>query len=406
MSAFDATSRRHLLWLGLAALLYIASGFGLRDPWPADEPRFALIARDMVLTGDWLFPRVGGELYSDKPPLYFWLLAAGYWLFGSIRWSFLIPSILAALGTLGLVYDLARRLHGRDAAFMATATLLCTLQFVATFRGAQIDPTVCFFITLSGYALLRHLLLGPAWGWYALSGFAAGLGIITKGVGFLPLLLLLPYAAMRRAGFRGLPALGGGWRWLLLLPSLLLAVALWLGPMLLGVLHSGSAEFVAYRNDILFGQTVTRYAAPWGHQHPWHYFITQVIPGLWLPWSLLLFWLVPAWRQAWRERDARQWLPLAWVLLVLLFFSISGGKRGVYILPALPILAVAAAGNLPRLFARAGVRRASLGLGIAVFALALVGAVGLVLDVKGIAADWQNFGRCMGSRRWRASVCS
>ena len=61
---------RDLLWLGLALLVIIGTGLGIRDPWPADEPRFAAVARDMVATGEWLFPRVGGDLYQDKPPMF------------------------------------------------------------------------------------------------------------------------------------------------------------------------------------------------------------------------------------------------------------------------------------------------------------------------------------------------
>ena len=63
-----------LLLVGFAVLL-MAVGLGMRDPWPADEPRFALIAQDMLRSGDWLIPRVGGDLYADKPPFFFWLLA-------------------------------------------------------------------------------------------------------------------------------------------------------------------------------------------------------------------------------------------------------------------------------------------------------------------------------------------
>ena len=97
----ESIRRRDLLWLGALALLLIATGFGLRDPWPADEPRFALVARDMVLSGDWLFPRVGGDLYPDKPPLYFWLLARRLSRSPDrFAASFLIPSFVAACGTL------------------------------------------------------------------------------------------------------------------------------------------------------------------------------------------------------------------------------------------------------------------------------------------------------------------
>jgi len=69
----------------------MAVGLGMRDPWPADEPRFALIAQDMLRSGDWLIPRVGGDLYADKPPFFFWLLATAMALTGSMRVGFLLP---------------------------------------------------------------------------------------------------------------------------------------------------------------------------------------------------------------------------------------------------------------------------------------------------------------------------
>ena len=73
----DARAVRADLWclIGLGCLL-IGAGLGLREPWPPDEPRFALIARDMLATGDWLVPRVAGDIYTQKPPLYCWLMAA------------------------------------------------------------------------------------------------------------------------------------------------------------------------------------------------------------------------------------------------------------------------------------------------------------------------------------------
>jgi 4-amino-4-deoxy-L-arabinose transferase-like glycosyltransferase len=364
--------RSDLLWLAAALLLLVASGIGVRDPWPADEPRFAALARDMALGGEWLFPRVGGDLYQDKPPLYFWMLSAAYEVIGSVRWSFLIPSLLSAAGVLLLVYDMGRRLAGRQAGLFAALTLACTVQFLTTMRSAQIDATLCLVMTLSLYALLRHLLWGPAWRWYFLGGFAAGLGVITKGVGFLPMLVLLLYWPMRRMKWQGLASIpGGGWRWAIAPLAMLLGIFIWFVPMLLAVASKGDPHYTAYRDEILFHQTVTRYAAAWHHHQPWHYFIVQVIPALWLPWSLLLFWLVPRWRDAWRARDARVWLPLGWVLLLLLFFSATPGKRSIYMDPALPALAFAAAPFLAALYQRRGVQR----LGIALAGLVIMGAV-------------------------------
>jgi 4-amino-4-deoxy-L-arabinose transferase-like glycosyltransferase len=414
----EAARLSDLLWLGLAVLVLIGTGLGTRAPWPADEPRFALIAREMVHTGEWLFPRIGGDLYPDKPPVYFWLLSVCYFLTGSLRAAILIPAFLGACTVAGLVYDLGRRIAGRASGLAAAVTLVSSVQFLMTMRGAQIDPVLCAFSTLSLYGLLRHLLFGPAWGWYFVGGVFAGVGVVTKGVGFLPLLVLIPYAVLSARGFSAwrmsAPAAGSGttsfvdgpaaasggasaapsrpategffgdtpskWRWGLVALGFLLGVSVWLAPMLIAVATRGDPALVAYRDEILFQQTVHRYAAAWHHVEPWYYFIVDVIPGLWLPFSLLLFWLVPRWAAAWRAKDGRVWVPLAWVLLVLLFFSLSTGKRGIYIFPALPALAIAAAPYLPELFARRGVRWASLALGAIVVLLA-VGV--LVVDASG-----------------------
>ncbi|MEZ5499284.1 MAG: glycosyltransferase family 39 protein [Steroidobacteraceae bacterium] len=355
--------------LAFAALAVIGSGLGLRDPWPADEPRFVLLARDMIASGNWLIPVIGGDLYPDKPPLFFWSLAASYALFGSLRWSFLLPALVSAVATLWLVYDLARRLSGRYAAIATAITLLVTLQFTTTMRGAQIDPLLCALMTLSVYALSRHLIFGPAWGWYFVGGVAAGLGVITKGVGFLPILMVFPYIWLRRRGFRGLYAgTGNVGLWLLAPLGMLLAITSWLVPVLVAAMVS--PDIAAYRDEILFKQTVGRYASAWHHNRPWYYFLVEVVPGLWLPFSLLLFWLVPAWYRSWCDGNGRVALLLSYLLICFLFFSLSSGKRGVYLLPLLPVLAVIAAAPLETVLLRRALSRWSLALaGILVAAM-------------------------------------
>ena len=383
VSAAPPPWRARDLWLlGLTLLVLIATGIGCRDPWPADEPRFAAIARDMVMNHDWLFPRVGADLYADKPPLYFWLLALCYSLVGSVKWSFLIPSFLASCGIVLLVYDYGRRAVSREAGFAAAMLTACTIQFVLVTRAAQIDATLAFLTTLSLYGFLRHLSLGPSWRWYFVGGFAAGLGVFTKGVGFLPLLTLIPYFILRARHWRGLATVdagAGGWRWWLAPLAMLLAIALWFVPMLVAVSASGAPEYANYRHEILFHQTVGRYAASWHHVQSWYYFIVEVIPPLWLPGSLLLFWLVPRFRDAWRERDARVWLPLTWVLLVTLFFSLSPGKRGIYIHPALPGFMIASMPALVAILGRAAVRRAGFALAAVLFIAALTVTIGVAI---------------------------
>ena len=83
------------------------------------------IAQDMLRSGDWMIPRVGGDLYADKPPVFFWLMAAAMALTGSLRVGFLLPSLLARIGCIVLVYDLLRRVGAATwRRFAVSATLI------------------------------------------------------------------------------------------------------------------------------------------------------------------------------------------------------------------------------------------------------------------------------------------
>ena len=336
------TRRQTLFWIA-ATVVVLFLGVGLRYPWPADEPRFAQIAREMVESGQWLFPTRGGEFYPDKPPVFMWISAAFFALIGHLKVSFLLPSVLAAVGTLLLVHDLGKRLWNPQVAFWAVVVLAFTPQFLLQGKAAQIDALVTFWITLGCYGLVRHFITGPHWRWYFVSWVAMGLGIMTKGVGFLPLLMLLPLAMWVKNPL-GASEVNKVWRWRAAagLLVLLLTVACWLGPMLWQVHAQGTDDLLAYRNNILFRQTAERYANAWGHIKPWHYFLTQAMPLVWFPLPFVLLALIKP-LVALLRADPRLRVLLAWVVLVVVFFSISKGKREVYIFPALPMLALVVA---------------------------------------------------------------
>ncbi|WP_448230037.1 ArnT family glycosyltransferase [Pseudoxanthomonas mexicana] len=340
-----------LLLLMAWALL---AGLGMREPMPADEPRFVLAARTMVETGQWLFPHRGIELYAEKPPVFMWLQAASYLVVRDWQVAFLLPSLLAALLTLWLSGDLARRLWGRHAVPYAVFGLFVCLQFALQAKRAQIDMVLVGMTTLSLWALLRYLLEKPSPWLLALGTFAAGLGTVTKGVGFLPLLVFIPWLWVRLKSrqalppHRGLHALAG-------LAGFIAGAGVWLVPMLSVALTSADPALHAYAREMLFKQTGTRYANAWHHVKPaWYYLQTMLT--LWLPGVLLAPWLLPAWWRRVKRVDARHALLLGWALLVLVFFSASPGKREVYIFPMLPALAVAAAPLLPGLLRRRAVR--------------------------------------------------
>lgn len=356
--------------LGLTAVV-VGAGIGLRDPWPADEPRFTLVARTMVETGDYLFPKRGSELYSDKPPLFMWLQALFFHLTGSWRLAFMLPSLLSAMATVGLTFDITRRLHGLRAARVVALALLFTVHFTYMMKRAQIDPVVIFLITASAYGFLRFALAGGSTRWWYLGFFCAGLGVITKGVGVLGLFMLLALWIARRMALVPVPARPRPPA-LLGIATFLGAIGIWLVPMLLAVWREQTPEHLAYARDILLGQTAERYVAPKHHFHPPWYFL-GVIASMWLPLVLVAPWAVQAWRKARHFRRVEVLAPLLFFVFIVVFFSISPAKRDMYILPALPMLCVALAPVLVFAMRRRGFLRTQLGFvgALATGALAL-----------------------------------
>ncbi len=373
-------TRRDFVFVLALALLVLGMGIGLRDPWPADEPRFVLVAKQMVESGEMLIPHRGAEIYPDKPPMFMWLLAAAHGLTGEWRFSFLLPSLLASLGTIALTFDLSLKLWGRRAARISALMLLFAFQFTYQAKRAQIDPFLVFAMTAATHAFISHALLVPSRVTHAAGWFMAAIGTISKGVGALALLMLPVIALSRWFGFKRpgsrVAAMGRSYiatkpapshvGWGLL--AFVAAAAIWLAPLAIAAATWGDPEVEAYVREILLGQTARRYANPDHHFQPWWYF-GHVMLTTWLPFVLAWPWaLAFAWQQLRRRRDARVFIPLAWSALVLLFFSLSPGKRDMYILPLLPMLCVALAPGLVFASRRRGFRRLVLGF---VLALAL-----------------------------------
>jgi 4-amino-4-deoxy-L-arabinose transferase-like glycosyltransferase len=311
--------------LALSFVLALAAGIGLREPSPPDEPRFALAARHMVESGQWLVPRRGQEFYADKPAVFMWMQAAIYALAGNLRVAFLLPSLIGALAALWLTWDLARRLWSRRVAWYAAGALSVCLQFGLQAKRGQIDMVLVGLTTLSLWALMRYLLLDTSVRWLWVGMFAAGVGTVTKGVGFLPVLVLVPWFVLP-PGLRATSAQRRGTDWIGAIVAFIAGAAVWLGPLLVTLVQTGDPALSTYTHELLFKQTAERYANAWHHVQPgWYYF--QVIAFMWLPGVLLLPWLGPAWARRLRRPDPRLFLLLGWSVLVLLFLASSQQHR-------------------------------------------------------------------------------
>jgi 4-amino-4-deoxy-L-arabinose transferase-like glycosyltransferase len=322
-------SRRDLALLALLGALLFLPALGARDLWNPDEPRYGEVAREMVATGQYLVPHFNGRLYTQKPPLMFWSMAASGYLLGELdETAVRLPSALAALGSVLLVYALGLRLFDRRAAWLAAIAFATCSKVLWQARTGQIDMLLTFLVLCAVFWWMKGRLESrPA---YSLLFFVfAAFATLAKGpVGLLPpLLSILAFLALTldRAGLRNL-LLGRG---LVLWWGVLV---LWLAPALL----LGGDE---YSREILLRQNVTRYVNPWGHHQPPWYFL-QVLPIDFLPWSLFLPASILSSRTLDLERRRHFMFLICWVSVTVLFFSVSPGKRSVYIFTCYPALAL------------------------------------------------------------------
>ena len=363
--------------VALGALVLVPSLF-TRDPWNPDEPRYAEVARAMVATGNYLVPHLNGEVYPDKPALFFWM-SAGLMRLGVGIGSGRVIAAAFSTCTLLLVYALGRRLYDRNVGLLAAAITATTLLFAWICKYGVLDPPlttcvvaaiVCGERALGGAGRRRGLW----WlGFYA----AMGLGVLFKGpvALALPVLVMLAYGVARRK-----EANKGGW-WHLAGAGMFVAV------VAAGMAPSLIAGGRAYANEIVFGQTLVRFTRRASHAKPFFFFLVSW-PFYLLPWSLLFpLGLAAAIKAARNEGEHRTWLPVLWVLVIFVFFSIPTGKRERYILSVVPAVALLVARYVVAV-AEWGVSRPNWHkwLWRATAAVGVFGAVALVVSAFGSPA--------------------
>jgi 4-amino-4-deoxy-L-arabinose transferase-like glycosyltransferase len=331
------------LFLALAIAIAAATSFtGLASHslWTPDEPRDAAIGLDMLRTGDFTVPRLNGEPFLEKPPLYWWVQAGAYRVFGASDATARLPSAAFGFATLLVAYALGARLAGPRGGLFALGVLATTVEFSEVMHRAIVDPAVVFFVALGHLGfVLAHVPRSPAERRLGLLlvALAIPLSFLAKGL-IGPVLAVGPpvlYLAVSRQ-----------WRAIArLAPAAALAVplaVLLVGPWLLALHRAGGWPFV---RECLIVNTVGRFLSHdeshFGHhQPPWYYL--EMLPGHLAPWIVALPAMVRA--GAWgadREGEPRRALFASFLLGVLLL-SIPSGKRGTYLVPLFPAFAATA----------------------------------------------------------------
>jgi 4-amino-4-deoxy-L-arabinose transferase-like glycosyltransferase len=316
----------------LLALLISFAGIGSHSLWSPDEPTGAAVGRGMLDSGDLIVPRLNGEPFLEKPPLYWWVQVAAFRVFGVSDAVARVPSALFSALTLLAAYAIGRRLGGPRQGLLALVVLGTTLVFVQNLGRVVVDPALAFFVAVAhlGFAKLAEPRSpSEAWGARLLIAVAIPLGFLSKGVVAIglgagpPVLYLL--ATRRGRAVRELALLAA-----LGVPLFALLVTPWALALYRAAGWAGLQECLG--NNTMSRFLHTAQSARFGHTQPFYYYL-GLGPLLLLPWTLALPAMLRA--GAFRGSEARRLL-LATAGLGVLLLSVASSKREMYLMPLLP----------------------------------------------------------------------
>lgn len=339
--------RRIWLIILIALAIFYLYGLGQFPLVGPDEPRYAEVAREMFLRGDFVTPTLGNFHWFEKPALLYWLMMAGYQFFGFTEFAARLGPAIAGLSTAWFVYRAGKKAEAGtepDSTFTAWGQWNC-LAFATTAGALVFSRAASFDI------ILTATVAGAVYFFFAadteqdaarqrkfFAGFYVfiGLSLLAKGLLGIVLpggVLFLYFVFQRRWPSRAI--------WLGLLwgaPLALAVAAVWYGP----VIARHRWEFV---HDFIIEHHFARYTSnKYLHPQPFWFFL-PVILGLALPWTPLLIAGLARlralrWRQPADAATRLQFLGLALFAFPVLFFSLSGSKLPGYVLPALPGAAI------------------------------------------------------------------
>ena len=337
-------SNRQLWWLLIAVAIIWFSNLEYRTLIKPDEGRYAEIPREMVVSGDWVTPRLNDLKYFEKPPLQYWATATAYTVFGEHQWTSRLWTGLTGFSGLLLVWLAGLRLFGREAAVYATLLLSSSMLYVMMGHINTLDMGVTFFITLGVFAFMiaqqgygrfadeqavsRNWML-LAWAGLALAVLSKGLmGIVLPGAAvFIYCLVQRDFTVLKRM------------HWLAGLSLFLLISAPWFY-----LVMKANPEF--FQRFFIYEHYTRFTTKDLGRYQPWYYFVPILLAGA-LPWTVLVFdSLFRSDSQAGlvREVSGRSFnsarFLMIWVVFIYVFFSISDSKLPSYLLPMFPALAL------------------------------------------------------------------
>jgi 4-amino-4-deoxy-L-arabinose transferase-like glycosyltransferase len=341
---FEPGTRSLFLLFALALILMFVD-LGHTPLFEPDEGRYSEIPREMLARGDFVTPRLNGVLYFEKPPLYYWMVAASFKLFGLSESAARVPGKLASASMALMTFAFARRRYGDRIGLLAGLVVASSALVFILSRIAIIDPPLSCALAAAAFAFASFeeadRLADARRAQRALYGLhvACAAAVMLKGlVGIvLPGGAILVWAVLAGRGR-------------------LLARLFAPGPLLLFLALTVPWHVEVTRRNPDFPQFYfihehfDRFAkADHRRPGPLYYFVGVLIAGL-LPWTAFLPRLAetfPARLAAFRERQTESFL---WVfsILVFVFFSASQSKLVPYVEPIWPALGLLLAIGIER----------------------------------------------------------
>jgi 4-amino-4-deoxy-L-arabinose transferase-like glycosyltransferase len=347
-------AKRVSVFLLIAIIAFYFYGLGHLPLVGPDEPRYAQVAREMLLRHDLITPTLGGRNWFEKPALLYWMMMIAFKMFGVSEWSARLPSAVSGLLTIAAVWCVGRQVERKtstselsDLGFWSALAAATSLGLIVFSRGATFDIIITMTTTWAlSFFVLQEFATTSRARTTLLSGFyiAVGLSLLAKGlVGVvIPFGVVGLYYVLRREW----PARRVRSTLIWGVPIALAVSATWYGPMI----YRNGWPFI---HEFFIEHHLARYFSNKYHHPQPVYFYPVIMVALTLPWTAFLLAGIADVRTAqWRDSDALSKMrvfSLAWLLLPILFFSFSGSKLPGYILPIVPAASLLAGERLSSL---------------------------------------------------------
>ncbi len=337
------TSELHTTKGWLFIIIFALFWFGTlnyRHLIPSDEGRYAEMAREMLLTGDWITPRYNGYKYFEKPPLQIWATAATFQFFGVGEWQARLWSGLTGFFTILLIGFTGSRIYNARTGWLAAIVLASSPMWIISGHFNSLDMGLSAFLVAALCSLLlaqtahnKNQLRNWMWACWAFMALAT----LSKGLigAAIPAMVFVAYSLST-------------WDWkiwtrLKLISGILIYLIItapWF--VMVALRNSEFLEFFFIHEHL---QRFTQDAH--SRTGPIYYFVPLLLIGI-LPW---VFQIPGAIAQAWQERQrgfSSGWLLVCWFVIIFAFFSVSQSKLPGYIIPIFPALALLIGKRLDR----------------------------------------------------------